>query len=132
MIFADIQIKLLSIIFMVSVLSVADASAQDKNRVIRIAKLQIDSAQLQNYMAFLKEQAETAVRVEPGVIVLYAVADKDHPSRITVFEIYADDAAYKSHIQSPHFLKYKTSTKEMVKSLELVETVPIVLASKLK
>jgi len=128
----NIKLKLLSIILMVSAVSATDAYAQETNRMIRIAKLQIDSAQLQNYMAILKEQAETAVRVEPGVIMLYAVADKDHPTRITVFEIYADDAAYKSHIQSPHFLKYKTSTKEMVKSLELVETVPIVLASKLK
>ena len=130
--FGNIKLKLLSIILMVSAVSATDASAQDKNRVTHIAKLQIDSAQLQNYMAILKEQAETAVRVEPGVIMLYAVADKDHPTRITVFEIYADDAAYKSHIQSPHFLKYKSSTKDMVKSLELVETVPIVLASKLK
>jgi quinol monooxygenase YgiN len=108
------------------------ASAQDKNIVVRIAKLQIDSARLENYRAALKEHAETAVRVEPGVLTLYAVYEKNNPTHVTVFEIYASQEAYKAHLQTPHFIKYKTSTKDMVKSLELVETVPIALESKYK
>ncbi|WPU98678.1 putative quinol monooxygenase [Mucilaginibacter sp. cycad4] len=118
------------IIFMLSISSPGSAVAQDKNHVVRIAKLVIDSAQLQHYMAALKEHAETAVRVEPGVLTLYAVAEKNNPIRITVFEIYADAAAYQAHLQTAHFKKYKSTTKDMVKSLELVETVPIVLAAK--
>ena len=30
-------------------------------------------------------------------------------------------AAYQAHLQTPHFLHYKTSTLKMVKSLKLVE-----------
>jgi len=118
------------IIFMLSIFSPHSAAAQDKNNVVRIAKLVIDSAQLQNYMAALKEHAETAVRVEPGVLTLYTVAEKNNPTHITVFEIYADAAAYQAHLQTAHFKKYKSTTKDMVKSLELVETVPIALAAK--
>jgi quinol monooxygenase YgiN len=112
--------------------SLSNASAQDKSLVVRIAKLQIDSAQLENYKAALKEHAETAVRVEPGVLTLYAVYEKNNPTHVTVFEIYANQDAYKAHLQTPHFIKYKTSTKDMVKSLELVETVPIALETKFK
>lgn len=115
---------------MLSISSPGSAAAQDKNQVVRIAKLRIDSAQLENYMAALKEHAETAVRVEPGVLTLYAVSEKNNPTRITVFEIYVDAAAYQAHLQTAHFKKYKSTTKDMVKSLELVETVPIVLAAK--
>ncbi|OOQ60308.1 antibiotic biosynthesis monooxygenase [Mucilaginibacter pedocola] len=100
--------------------------------MVRIAKLTIDSAQLDNYKAMLKEHAEVAVRVEPGVITLYAVYDKAKPTNVTVFEIYANQAAYLSHLQTPHFKKYKTGTKDMVKSLELVEVTPIALESKRK
>jgi quinol monooxygenase YgiN len=121
---------LILIVCMLSVFMPKNAVAQDKNQVVRIAKLQIDSAQLDSYMAALKEHAETAVRVEPGVLTLYAVAEKNDPARITVFEIYADAAAYQAHLQTPHFKRYKSTTKDMVKSLELVETVPIVLAAK--
>jgi quinol monooxygenase YgiN len=108
------------------------ASAQQSGLVVRIARLQIDSAQLEKYKAALKEHAETAVRVEPGVLTLYAVYEKNNPTHVTVFEIYASQDAYKTHLQTTHFIKYKTSTKEMVKSLELIETVPIALETKYK
>ncbi|MBS1600778.1 MAG: antibiotic biosynthesis monooxygenase [Bacteroidetes bacterium] len=108
------------------------AAAQEKNKIVRLAKLQIDPAQLENYKTMLKEEIETSVRVEPGVLTLNAVSEKDNPTHITILEIYADQDAYKAHIASPHFLKYKSGTKDMVKSLELVETVPVALASKNK
>lgn len=103
---------------------------QDKNRYIRIAKIGVDAAQLESYKVALKEHAEAAVSKEPGVITLYAVYDKDNPTQVTVFEIYASVAAYQSHIQTPHFLKYKTKTKNMVKSLVLTDVVPITLETK--
>jgi quinol monooxygenase YgiN len=108
------------------------AAAQEKNQMVRMAKLVIDSAQLDNYRALLKEEIETSVRVEPGVLTLYAVSEKNKPTHITILEIYADSVAYKAHIQTPHFLKYKNGTKAMVKSLELVETTPLVPGMKIK
>src|SRR5450631_1028558 len=112
--------------------SLNKASAQDKSLVVRIAKLQIDSAQLENYKAALKEHAETAVRVEPGVLTLYAVYEKNHPTHVTVFEIYANEDAYKAHLETTHFKKYKSTTKDMVKSLELIPCAPIALETKSK
>src|SRR4051812_18796188 len=109
-----------------------NTSAQNNNRMVRLAKLVIDSAQLDNYKAALKEEIETSVRVEPGVLTLYAVSEKEAPTHITILEIYADTTAYKAHLQTPYFIKYKTDTKDMVKSLELVETVPLVPNMKIK
>jgi quinol monooxygenase YgiN len=55
---------------------------------------------------------------------------KDAPSQIRILEVYADRAAYESHLQTAHFLKYKTQTANMVRSLNLVETDPIMLCAK--
>ena len=120
------------IISIMALFSFGSVSGQQKDLVVRIAKLTIDSAQIDAYKAALKEHAEIAVRVEPGVLNLYAVYEKDHPTHVTVFEIYASREAYQAHLQSPHFLKYKSETKDMVKSLELMETVPIALETKYK
>lgn len=122
----------ISIIIIMAIIFGDGALAQDKNLVVRIAKLQIDSAQLENYKSALKLHAETAVRVEPGVLTLYAVYEKDHPTSVTVFEIYANADAYKAHLKTAHFIQYKASTKDMIKSLELMETVPIALETKAK
>ena len=117
---------------MLMLISNNEASAQQNNQMVRLAKLVIDSTHLEKYKALLKEEIETSVRVEPGVITLYAVSEKDKPTHITILEIYKNTDAYKSHIQTPHFLKYKNGTKEMVKSLELAETVPLVPGMKIK
>jgi quinol monooxygenase YgiN len=108
------------------------ASAQEKNQLVRLSKLVIDSTQLENYKAMLKEELETSVRVESGVLTLYAVSEKNNPAHFTILEIYADTNAYKAHLQTPHFVKYKNSTKEMVKSLELVAVNPLVPGMKIK
>ena len=102
------------------------------DRYVRVAELEIDSTQLAGYMAAAREQIETSVRVEPGVLALYSVAEKDNPTRVIVVEMYADEAAYQAHVASPHFRNYKLATQNMVKSLKLIETIPIVLAAKAK
>jgi quinol monooxygenase YgiN len=106
--------------------------AQDRSQIVRIAKLKIDSTQLEKYKAALQEEIETSIRMEPGVLTLYAVAEKKNPAHITIFEIYANPDSYKSHLETPHFKKYKSLTKDMIKSLELVETDPIILGAKKK
>jgi quinol monooxygenase YgiN len=80
----------------------------------------------------LKEEIETSVRVEKGVLSVNAVGEKGQPHRITIFEIYADTGAYQSHLKAPHFKNYKTATQHMVKSLELIETEPVILRSRMQ
>ncbi len=106
--------------------------AQEKGQMVRLAKLVIDSTQLDSYKIFLKEEIETSIQIEKGVLTLYAVSEKNKPTHITILEIYADTEAYKAHIQTPHFIKYKNGTKDMVKSLELIETMPLIPTMKIK
>ena len=123
----DFKVLGMTCLFMIGSLA---SLAQQK--MVRLAKLEIDSAQLENYKVFLKEEIETSVKVEAGVLTLYAVFDKKNPTSVTILEIYADSAAYKAHIQTPHFLKYKNGTQKMVRSLELVETDPLIPDMKIK
>ena len=113
--------------------SFSNASAQQEDKqMVRLADLVIDAAQLDKYNQFLKEEIETSIRVEPGVLTLYAVAEKDNPTHITILEIYASKEAYELHIQTPHFLKYKNGTQDMVKSLILTESIPLLPGMKIK
>ena len=100
--------------------------------IVRIAELDIAPEQLEAYKLILKEEIGTSIRVEPGVLTLYAVSLKGHPEQIRLFEMYRDAASYESHLQSPHFKAYKAETQRMVKGLRLIETEPILLGSKPK
>ncbi len=120
-----------SVIVSCLLLSSRRATAEsEQGQIVRLAELEIDPAQIENYKAALKEEIETSIRVEPGVLTLYAVSVKGHPDQIRLLEIYSSDASYQTHLQSPHFKKYKSETQGMVKSLRLIETEPILLGSK--
>lgn len=88
--------------------------------MIRMAELEIDSAYLEEYIAILKEESAASVRLEPGVICIYPMFQKENPTEIRLLEIYASKEAYESHLQTPHFKHYKTTTLKMVKSLKLI------------
>ena len=99
---------------------------------IQIAEIEVDPAQLESYKSAVQEQIEAAIRLEPGVLVLYSVSNKDNPTHVTVFEIYVDRDAYLAHLKAPHFLKYKATVEKMIKSLKLVPVEPIMLGAKAK
>jgi quinol monooxygenase YgiN len=107
--------------------AVAEPSRQP---IVRIAELEIDPAQLDAYKALLTEEIDASVRIEPGVLSLSAVLIKGAPASVRLLEVYADQAAYEAHLKSPHFLKYKTGSAAMVRSLRLIETDPILLRGK--
>jgi len=98
------------------------ASAQEqKKMMVRISEIQIDPNHLEQYKAILKEEAEASVRLEPGVIAIFPMAQKENGTEIRILEMYADRQAYEAHLKTPHFQKYKSTTLDMVKSLKLVD-----------
>ncbi|MBP6635893.1 MAG: carboxymuconolactone decarboxylase family protein [Paludibacter sp.] len=99
---------------------------------VRLAKIVVDQARLNEYNSYLKEEIESSMRLEPGVLTLYATFEKERPNRITILEIYANEEAYQSHIKTPHFLKYKQGTLDMVQELELIDSTPLIEDMKIK
>ena len=81
---------------------------------------------LQEYRRLAAEVGRASFREEEGVLTLFSVAEKNHPERIVILEIYRDEESYRRHVASAHFQKYKQGTLHMVKSLELVSCDPLV------
>ena len=89
--------------------------------MIRIAEIEVDSNYLENYKTILSAEAAASVRLEPGVISIFPMYQSENPTNIKILEIYASKEAYESHLKTPHFLKYKSSTLEMIQSLQLID-----------
>lgn len=107
-------------------------SANVSKQLVRFSKITVDPERLDEYNAYLKEEIEASMRLEPGVLTLYATSERENPNKVTILEIYADEAAYQNHIRTPHFQKYKQGTFEMVQSLELVDSDPLIPELKIK
>jgi quinol monooxygenase YgiN len=84
---------------------------------------------LETYLAFAKEVGTVSMSTEPGVVGLFSMQDKANPGKVYILEVYADQEAYQAHLQTAHFKKYKEGTADMVKSLKLIDTNPMVTAT---
>ena len=109
-----------------------DSEAINEKHKVRLSRIVVDSSRLDEYNAYLKEEIEASMALEPGILTLYATAEKEKPNHITILEIYASDEAYKSHIKTPHFIKYKEGTLDIVQELELIDTNPLIEGLKIK
>ena len=89
--------------------------------MVRISELEIFPEYLKEYKSILKEESSASVKIESGVISIFPMFQKEDSTQLRIVEIYADNDAYKSHLQTPHFQHYKTAALKMVKSLKLVE-----------
>jgi quinol monooxygenase YgiN len=124
------QLLIASASMLASGLGAVAFAAEAHGQYVRIAELEIDPTQIEAFKLAVTEGIETAVRVEPGVLVLYAVSEKDNPTRVRVFEVYTDADAYQTHLETPHFRKFRAVTEKMVVSRKLLDAVPIVLGAK--
>jgi quinol monooxygenase YgiN len=97
------------------------AHAQQQEVMVRISEIEIHPQHLEEYKTILKREAEASVRLEKGVIAIFPMFQKDNPAQARILDIYKDQQAYQFHLKTGHFLKYKTTTLHMVKSLKLVD-----------
>lgn len=122
--------QILLIIGILTFISV-DSKSQNSNKMYRIAKIKVDGSQLEKFKSALVEQMNAAIELEPGVLSYTAVADKKDATMITILEVYSNIEAYQSHILTPHFRKYKETVKDIVLSLDLIDTDLVISAKKM-
>ena len=87
--------------------------------IVRLSKIEVYPQYIEEYLEYAREVGEISLRTESGVLTMYAVQEKDNPCMITILETYASNEAYRQHIASSHFQKYKQGTLHMVKHLVL-------------
>ena len=93
--------------------------------VVRIAEIEVHPEWLEAYLAAAETVGAESVAKEPGVVCIFPMQKKESPTSIRIVEIYRSEEAYKTHLATPHFRKYKEGTPHMIKSLELVPMRPL-------
>jgi quinol monooxygenase YgiN len=88
-------------------LAVNAQTTPSSSMMVRIAEIEIDSTYLEEYMVILKEESSMSVKLETGVISIFPMFQKEHPTTFRLLEIYASREAYEAHLKTPHFLHYK-------------------------
>jgi (4S)-4-hydroxy-5-phosphonooxypentane-2,3-dione isomerase len=67
------------------------------------------------FLRLVRENAATSVRDEPGCRRFDVLVPEGEASRIVLYEIYDDAAAFDAHLRAPHFRAFDDATKALVK-----------------
>lgn len=98
--------------------------------VVRMFELQTDPARAQAFDVAGRRNLQASNREEAGVLAMHAVASQEKPGMAYVFEVYADDAAYRRHVDTRHYRRFVETTRPLVASKQPIETDPVFLAEK--
>ena len=77
----------------------------------------------------LPEMVES-LKVEKGVLAMYAGTDSETPKRWYFYEIYASEEDYQLHRQTLHFLDHLRQTAHMSTSKDAIPVKPVFLRNK--
>lgn len=78
---------------------------------IIIAPVQIGTGHETEFIDGMREQARGFVDDEPGCLRFDVIQDEGDPSRIWLYEVYRDEAAFQQHIQSSKLIKWRETSK---------------------
>lgn len=98
---------------------------QTDSSIVRLSYIEIYPQYFDEYMKLALEVGATSMKTEPGVLSMYPMGLKEDKNKLFILEIYSNQEAYKKHIASAHFQKYKQGTLHMVKDLKLIDTNPL-------
>jgi quinol monooxygenase YgiN len=99
-------------------------SAQSDGPIVNAIDLDIAPAELDKYLAAVKENGAATVK-EPGCREFNIMVSATDPNHVFLFEVYDNDAAAQAHRTTEHFKKYAATTANMVTARNVTPMKPI-------
>lgn len=72
------------------------------------------------FLALVRENAAQSVRTEAGCRRFDVCVPEDGSSRVFLYEVYDDEAAFKAHMRTTHFKAFAAATAVMVQDRKIV------------
>ncbi len=81
-----------------------------------VVDLVVHHEALTEFLPMLYENARASLTLEPGCRRFDICQDREEPTRLLLYEIYQDAAAFSAHLATTHFQCFDRDTAEMVRS----------------
>src|SRR4030095_12822933 len=84
-----------------------------------VAPIQIKAGFKDQFVEAVVEEDRSSAANEPCGLRFDVIQDANDANRIWLYEVYKDEAAFQAHLQAPHLLKFRETTKDWrVKGLQ--------------
>ena len=76
-----------------------------------IAPIRIKEGHKAEFVEAMLGDARGSVNDEPGCLRFDVIQDGADPNLIWLYEVYVDEAAFRAHLRTPHYLKWRETVK---------------------
>lgn len=77
---------------------------------------QIKPNRVAEFISLIRENATASVRGEADCHQFDVCTDPARPEEVFLYELYTDEAGFKTHTTTPHFLKFDGQTADMIET----------------
>lgn len=102
----------------------------ERTPIVHLVQVTLNHHAEQAFRRVVVDEMAQAMDKEPGVLAMYAASRKGQAETWYFVEIYADESAYETHRQTPHFQTYLKETASLVADKKLTEMDSRILFSK--
>lgn len=89
------------------------------DKYVIVVDLVVDDAQLADFMPLIADNARTSLAEEPGCLRFDICQDNTSPTKLLLYEVYSDAAAFNAHLSSLHFRRFDAATAAMLTSKQV-------------
>ena len=79
-----------------------------------VVTFQIKPGRMEDFMPLMLQNAATSLAIEPGCHQFDVATDPARPDEVFLYEIYADRAAFETHLAAAHFKTFDGLAGEMI------------------
>ncbi|MFZ7344488.1 putative quinol monooxygenase [Avibacterium volantium] len=97
--------------------------------IMNFFELGIAEGQNTAYHQVVQHNIQTSLKNEKGTLAMIALQSQNNPQMGYMLELYADEAAYQAHRQTPHFQAYLKDTAAMLESKDYRTVQPLYLGN---
>lgn len=91
------------------------------NFVMRLAKVELNDGQHDQFAAIAKKEMRRAIAQEPGAEILMAGSNRENENEWLFFAVYANGQAYDQHLKTKWYQQYLKDSEKLVKDKKLRE-----------
>lgn len=91
---------------------------------VLVVTIDIQPDRIADFLKAMRADAVGSVTREPGCLRFDIIQDEQKPSRIYLYEVYANKDAFDAHLKTPHFLTWQDAVKNWFASPPVVGAGP--------
>ena len=79
-----------------------------------LAPIQIKPGCTDQFIEAIIADSTGSVNNEPGCRRFDVIRDAGDENRVWLYEVYNDEAAFQAHLETPHFIKFRDATADII------------------